>query len=250
MFPRRSTPMAMFAVILAATGLAASDGIDAEKLIEEVETQYRGESSHAVAEMRIRTRDWTRTLKMEMWARGRDEFQVEILEPAKERGVKTLKIGDEIWNYLPKIDRLMKIPSGMMGEGWMGSHLTNDDLVKGDKVEQLYSLEVAHRGPATAVVVATPEPDAAVVWGRIVYEVDLERRVPTMVRYFDEDGELVRTMTFSDVERVEGRWVPMTMTVSPVDEPDESTRIHYERLDLGAEIDGDRFSLRSLRRGR
>lgn len=241
---------ALLAGVLPGLPLAAvaAESLDAQALIREVETKYRGETAWAVMRMRIRTAAWSRELVMESWSRGRDDFLVEIREPAKERGIRTLKLGDDIWNYLPRIDKLMKIPSSMMGDAWMGSHVTNDDLVQDSKIEELYEFAVAYADDATAAIIAAPKADAAVVWGRIFYVVDRVRQVPVEVRYDDEDGIPVRRMVFADVRRIGDRWIPMRMTVEPLDKPAEATEIIYESLRFGEPMSADRFSLRALRR--
>ena len=120
----------------------ATSGLDPVALIRHIETQYQGRSSHGKITMEIKTRHWQRTLVMEAWSEGRDRFLTRILEPRKERGTGTLKVADDIWNYFPRIDRLVKIPSSMMGDRWMGSHLTNDDLVKEGKSIIMISSEL------------------------------------------------------------------------------------------------------------
>ena len=224
------------------------DDIDAQALIRKVETQYQGETSYAIAHMKIVTDAWSRELTMETWSEGRDKFLAKILTPKKEEGTATLKIGDEMWNFLPKIDRLMKIPSGLMGDSWMGSHLTNDDLVKENKIDELYTFEVEKVENSIATIICTPKPDAAIVWDKVTYRIDLTKTIPVDVKYFDEDGELVRTMTFGTVENISGRWVPLQMKVQPEDKPEESTEFNYENLKFDVKLQNDLFSIRSLRR--
>ena len=110
--------------------------LDIKALIRYVEQQYHGTSSYALTTMQMHTANWERTLDMESWALGQDYFLVRIQKPAKERGVATLKRDREVWNYLPKIDRTIKVPPSMMGGSWMGSHITNDDLVKASHIEE------------------------------------------------------------------------------------------------------------------
>ncbi|MBT4482436.1 MAG: outer membrane lipoprotein-sorting protein, partial [Candidatus Latescibacteria bacterium] len=116
--------------------------LDAQSLVREIETQYQGTTSHSIMRMKVVTDVWTRELVMESWSESRDRYIARIISPKKEEGTATLKIGDEMWNYLPKIDRLMKIPSSLMGDSWMGSHFTNDDLVKENKIDELYTFEI------------------------------------------------------------------------------------------------------------
>lgn len=231
-----------------ASPLALAAPPDAQALIKRAETQYLGKTSHAVFRMKVVTRSWTREMTMESWGQGRDKMLSKILTPKKDAGTATLKVGDEMWNYLPKIDRLMKIPSSLMGDRWMGSHLTNDDLVKESKVDQLYTFKVTQQTADETTIVATPKPDAAVVWGRIAYRIDLEREIPTSVRYFDEDGELVRTIDFDQVKPVSGRLLPTRMRYVPADAPGEYTELVYEQLDFDRPLPDGLFSVRSLRR--
>ena len=239
---------ALAVVMMCGSGVAAAAEPDAYELVRLVETQYRGETSYSVMTMSIVTDVWSREITMEAWSEGRDKFLAVITAPRKEEGTATLKIDDEIWNYLPRIDRLMKIPSGLMGDSWMGSHLTNDDLVKEDKIEEVYDLTVAERDGGRIVIDGVPKPDAAVVWGRIEYHIDLARRIPLLIRYYDEDDVLVRTMTFDDVRKSGDRWVPMAMRIQPEEKPDEHTLIQYGELEFGVALDDDLFSLQSLRR--
>ena len=217
-------------------------------LIRKVETQYQGNNSHAKIRMKVITNVWSREITLEAWSEGRDKFIAKILAPKKEAGTATLKIKDEIWNYLPKIDRLMKIPSSLMGDRWMGSHLTNDDLVKESKMDELYTFEAEKIENSVATIICTPKTDAAVVWDRVVYRIDLEKTVPISVDYYDEDGDLVRTITFEQVENISGRWVPMVMEIRPVDEPDEMTEMIYESLEFDIKLPENLFSVQSLRR--
>lgn len=248
--PRKPWLMSGLLALCLALGapLAADARPDPQSLIRQVETQYQSKTSHAVFRMKVVTRSWTREMTLEAWSEGRDKMLSKILTPKKDAGTATLKVGDSMWNYLPKIDRLMKIPSSLMGDRWMGSHLTNDDLVKEQKVDELYTFKVASESAKEATIVATPKPDAAVVWGSISYRIDLARQVPLDIRYFDEDGELVRTITFDQVQTIDGRTLPMRMRYVPADEPGEYTEMVYESIRFDRPLPKDLFSVRSLRR--
>lgn len=238
-------------VTLGVTLLAPPDALaklDAKSLIRQTETQYMGKTSHTVFRMKVVTPSWTREMTLESWGEGRDKLLSKILTPKKDAGTATLKVGDDMWNYLPKIDRLMKIPSSLMGDRWMGSHLTNDDLVKENKVDELYTFAVTQENGREATIVATPKPDAAVVWGSIRYRIDLTRDVPLDVQYFDEDGERVRTLTFDQVRTINGRTLPTRMRYEPADAPGEYTEMVYETIEFDRPLPAGLFSVRSLRK--
>jgi Outer membrane lipoprotein-sorting protein len=193
--------------------------------------------------------DWgERELTMDTWSEGRDKFLAKILAPKKEEGTATLKIGDEMWNYLPKIDRLIKIPSSLMGDRWMGSHLTNDDLVKENKIDELYTFEFESIVDSIATIICIPKPDAPIVWDKVIYRVNLNKTIPIDVDYYDERGKLVRIMSFDMVEKVSGRWVPLRMKVQPVEQPNEMTELVYDKLEFDVKFPENFFSVQSLRR--
>ena len=241
--------IAMIPVLIFRDAYGAENTVkfDAQELVRQVETQYQGETSHSTMHMEVVTDAYSREMTMEGWSEGRDKFLARILAPKKDEGIATLKIGDEMWNFLPKIDRLMKIPSSLMGDSWMGSHLTNDDLVKENKIDELYTFATEKVENGIASIICTPKPDAAIVWDKVVYRIDIDKKIPTDITYYDEDGKLVRTMLFDQVEKVSGRWVPLRMKIQPTDKPAEMTVLTYSNIEFDIKLSKDLFSVRSLR---
>ena len=244
----------LLAMTLTSAGPTAGDRHSPREIIDRVDRVLRGASSRGVATMRVITRHWERSLTMEVWSLGTDYSLVRVLSPAKEAGTGTLKASRDIWNYLPKVDRTIKIPASMMMGSWMGSHFTNDDLVKESRLVEDYEIETTFEGTRENVTVweftLNPKPEAAVVWGKIDYRVRQRDFMPLQARYFDEEGELVRTLTFSDFRRMGDRLVPTHMDMQPQDKPGERTSVSYAELQFDLKIDKSFFSLRTLRRGR
>jgi outer membrane lipoprotein-sorting protein len=165
----------------------------------------------------------------------------------------TLKRERQLWTWLPQAGRVMKLPSGMMGDSWMGSDFTNDDLVKGnsltdDFLPTLKGVENA-RGRAAWHMVLDPKPSAVVVWGRIEMLIDRGTCLPAVEQFFDEDGKLAREMTFSDFRQVGWRQFPARMTVVPAEKGRE-TSIVYSEIAFDIDLSEDTFSLQRLRQGR
>jgi outer membrane lipoprotein-sorting protein len=189
---------------------------------------------------------------LEIWSEGTEKALIRIRQPKKEEGVATLKVGSDIWNYLPKIDRTIRIPTSMMMASWMGSHFTNDDLVRESQLIRDYEIELSHLGDREGVevyeFVLTPLPEAAVVWGKIEYRVRKADLMPLWAKYYGEDGELKRTMTFSEFKKMGGRLVPARMTLTPEDEPGELTEVVYLELEFDIELSESTFSLSALRK--
>jgi hypothetical protein len=221
--------------------------IDLQELIRQVEIQYSGQSSHALVRMEVATENWQRSLDMESWSLERNHFLTRILEPAKERGVSTLKVDKEVWNYLPKVDRVIKVPPSMLGGSWMGSHITNDDLVKGSEVDHDYTLALIEETNGSWRIECLPKPEAAVVWGKLVYEIEKARLLPLRIDYYDEQMERVREIVFDDVQVISGRPLPLRMTVRPLDKPAERTVMHYHNIEFDVLLAPNFFSLRTLK---
>ena len=224
-----------------------AEELDLQALVKEVEQQYMGSSSHARTAMQVKTAHWERSLEMEAWSLSRDYYLIQILEPAKERGVATLKRDREIWNYLPKVDRVIKVPPSMMGGSWMGSHITNDDLVKANHVDEDYTFTLLEETDDYYLIEGLPRENAAVVWGKIVYRIGKQPRVPLAVDYYDETMVRVRRIVFDDVQTIGDRVVPMRMTVLPLEKPEERTVFEYLDLEFGLNLDETFFSLRRLK---
>ena len=221
---------------------------DLKALIRKVEEQYMGLSSKSRMEMTVRSEHWERSLEMDAWSLGREHFLIRIIKPSKERDVTTLKVEKEVWNYLPKVDRVIKVPPSMMGGAWMGSHITNDDLVKANKIDEDYGFNMLEETKDRYLIECIPKPDAVVVWGKIVYEILLPLQVPGTVSYYDEEMVKVRDMVFSEVKKVDGRIIPLKMAIQPTDEPEESTIIRYTDIDFNIGLKKNFFSLRNLKR--
>ncbi len=251
---RRRRAIASLALILAAgLGGEAEAQESPRDIMDRVDRVLRGESSRGIATMEVVTEHWERNLTMEVWSLGTEYSLVRITAPRKEAGTATLKAGNDIWNYLPRVDRTIKIPTSLMMGSWMGSHFTNDDLVKESRLVEDYDIEIAFEGSRDGVdlweFVLTPRPEAAVVWGRIEYEVRKGDLMPTWARYYDEDGELIRTLTFGEYQRMGGRLVPALMEIRPEGKPDERTLLRYSELSFDIDIDRSFFSLRALQSG-
>ncbi len=244
-------PALLGAAVIAPLGVAEAAEPTVEELLDAADDANRGASSHGKMSMQVKTDRYERSMEMEVWTRGTEDSLIRILSPAKEKGMSTLKVGDNIWNYMPKIDRTMKISGAAMSGQWMGSHITNDDLVKQSRMREDYTYTLTAKpdaeGKGVYRVELVPKPEAPVVWGKVVLDVRSDRQ-PVQIAYFDEKGELVRTMKFLDIQEMGGRTLPATLRVEPADAPAEFTEIRYSEMQFDVEL-GDRiFSLQSLKR--
>ena len=221
-----------------------------EEVTKRLDELYRSDSSHSKVTMEVVNDRGQRTLDLEQWTRGKDDALIVIRAPAREAGTATLKNGEGLWNYAPRADRMIRVPSGMLSDSWMGSHMTNDDLVRESEYGDDFSTTLAwgeDSGRKVLIATMSPKPKAAVVWEKINFVLDATDYFPIRADYYDR-GKLVRRMEFSDVREVNGRKIPFVMNLLPMDKPGERTTFKYASLEFDAKVDGDLFSKQGLRR--
>lgn len=229
-----------------------SEEVDAKAVIESVEALLWGRTMQGEIAMVITTPRWQRTLRLKVWMVRPNQSFVRVRAPAKEAGIGSLRIGSEMWNFLPSVERVVKIPPSMMLQPWMGSDFTNDDMVKessavNDYSHRIIGTEIVDGKPAFQIE-AVPKPEAAVVWGKIVYLVRKEDLMPLKQSYFSERGQLVRVLTFTDIKRIGGRVLPARWEMRPLAKPANSTVVTLENASYDQPIDPDIFTQRNLQR--
>lgn len=220
-------------------------------VMDHIDDMHRGSSSHGVMEMKVQTKHWTRTLEMESWSRGEDYSLIRILSPKKERGTATLKAKDDLFTYLAKTGRTIKIAGAMMGSAWMGSHLNNNDLVRASRVADNYDLKLTGKGTLEGrphyVLTATARPEAAVVWGKIEVAIRQEDFLPTRQIFLDEDGTSIRSTEFLDYETVGDRKLAKRMLIRPLDGSGEFTMLTFKTMEFDVEVPDRIFTLQHLK---
>ncbi len=220
------------------------------ELVRKMDDLYRSRTSFGEFEMEISTPDWRRTLVVKAWTKGLDRMLIRILEPKKEAGVGTLRIGNEMWNYLPNTDKIIKIPPSMMMSSWMGSDFTNDDLVREFTFVEDFSFRMASpegAEPGLVYVECRPKPGVPIVWDKIVIAVRESDTLPVWQQFFDERGRVVRRMGYSEVKTFGRRTVPSVLEMVSKTQEGHRTVLRYRDVRFDLPLEDSVFSLRNLR---
>jgi outer membrane lipoprotein-sorting protein len=246
--------LAVAAGALVLAGSASAAEPSGRGLVEHVERLLWGKTNYGMSEMTVTTPRWTRTLRIRFWMDRPRYTLIRILDPPKEQGIGSLRIKAEMWNYLPKVTRIIKIPASMMLQPWMGSDFSNDDLVKEssmleDYTHTLLGMEKLDGTPAYRVQ-SIPKPEAAVVWGKIVYFIRVADRLPLQQEYYDERGELIKVMSFGDARPLGGRVIPTRWTMQPVAKPGNRTEMVIREITFDRPLDRSLFTLANLQNPR
>ena len=236
-----------------ATGLfmppAAGADESARQVMVKLERLLRADTNTGRYLMRVHTKDWDRSIELDDWDdRPGKRFFIRILKPAKDRGTAYLKDGPNLWMYMPKLERDIRIPPSMMLSSWMGSDFTNDDLVKAESVVDDYTHRIIAHKDGVLTVESIPKPDAPVVWGKLVHRIR-DDGIPLQEDFYDEHGKLVRSLTFEDVREIGGRRIPTRWVMQPLDEPGKQTVLTIESITFNVPIPASVFTRQNLRRG-
>lgn len=232
---------------------ADTDAQDAHNLVEAAVNYYRGKASIATVDMTIHRPGWERTMTMKAWTKGQKDSIFIIIAPPKDRGNGTLKRGQEMWIYNPKVNRVIKLPPSMMSQAWMGSDFSNNDLAKSDSIIADYTHKITetetHDGKKVYVVKSMPKPEAPVVWGMQKLRIR-EDHVFLSQAFYDEDFELVKIMTGHQIQMLGGKLFPKVWKMQKADVKDEYTLLNYKELAFKQDLPGRLFTLSSLKASR
>ncbi len=242
--------MFMAALWLGATPAIAQ--LSVKEIVRRADELMRGKTQQGVYRMTIIRPDWQRSTEFAFWSEGTKKSFIRIQEPARDRGVAFLKIGREMWNYIPRINRVIKIPPSMMLQSWMGSDFTNDDLVKESSMVEDYTHTLLGRevleGKNAYKIKFIPKPDAPVAWDHLVEWIRVSDYVPLRAEYFNERDEHIRTLVFSDIKKMSGRTLPARMELIEVKKTGHSTVLLLEEVTFDRPIDQAVFTKQFLRR--
>ena len=232
-------------------GLHAEDQA-AREIIRKADEKTRGLSSRGTMTMTVVRPDWTRTIMMKTWSKSREYSLVLITAPAKDKGSVFLKIKTEMWNWVPAIDKTIKIPPSMMLQSWMGSDFTNDDLVKQSSIVVDYTHKMFGKEKVREMecykIELIPLPDAPVVWGKVIMWITVNGYDLWMAEYYDEDNKLVNVTNEYDIKRMDDRDIPTRIEVIPQNKKGQKTIMHIDEMKFNLNVDEGFFSQQNMKK--
>ncbi len=227
---------------------------DATEIVKKADELMRAKSSYSEITMNIVKPDWSREMSMKVWALEPDYAIIYIMEPARDKGTVTLKRKNEVWNWLPSAQKIIKIPPSMMLQSWMGSDFTNDDLVRESSVIKDYTHKLIGEEKIDGLdcykVQLIPKPEAGVVWGKIITWIAKDSYLEPKVEYYDEDGFLVKKFIGSNLQKMDGRNIFTHWEMIPEDKPGNKTIMDYKEIRFNIKVDESFFSEQNMKRVR
>lgn len=228
--------------------------LDLDAVVDHFENLYRADSSISTSRITVTKPRRTKTMTLTSWTRGEDKALLVVQSPAREKGIATLMVGDNLWNYFPKIRRTIRIPPSMMQSAWMGTDFTNDDLVRETSLDEDYSYALVGRSedPNGWLVRFLAKPDMVGIWEQFDLVLSPDGTIPIEAKYFDRKGRHARTLYWDRIEDFAGRRIPAHMTLIPHDKDKKGhkTEMTYLEIDFNVDLADRMFSLSELERKR
>jgi outer membrane lipoprotein-sorting protein len=253
--PKKQTVMKyslLFLALILLRLLAQAQDPDIKAIVRQADEKFRGQSSEGTMSMTIQRTNWSRTIEMKSWTLGTEYSLIYVTAPAKERGQVFLKRNNEIWNWMPSIERTIKIPPSMMMQSWMGSDFTNDDLVKESSLVKDYNPKLLGteqiEGYTCYKIELIPKQEAPVVWGKILMWVSKTDFLWLKAEYYDEDDELINTEILSDIKQMDDRIMPTRLEMIPKDKPGQKTVMVFEQIKFNLDLKESFFSIQNMKR--
>jgi outer membrane lipoprotein-sorting protein len=221
-----------------------------ERILNKVDRLYRSDTSKSEIQMLVKNPNWERTLEMTVWTKGMEKTFITINSPKKDKGISTLKRGNEMWNFFPKINKVIKIPPSMMMGSWMGSDFTNDDLVKENTLIEEYTSKFGAGNEKEFHIILIPKKETVTVWGKVELWISKESLFPVRQEFFDDNGKKMRVMSWSKIVQFGDRKLPSTMTLIPLNKKDHETVIIYKSLIFNPKLKKGTFTRKNLQKRR
>ncbi|MBS2097686.1 outer membrane lipoprotein-sorting protein [Carboxylicivirga linearis] len=243
-------PMLLAIIILISTSMQAQD---AKEIVKKADDKMQGEeSSISTMSMTIKRPTYERNLAFKNWTKGTQYAMTLVTAPAQEKGQTFLKRDREMWNWNPRISRMIKLPPSMMSQGWMGSDYTNDDALKKSSIVEDYNHTLIGEEKIDEQdcyhIQLIPTEEAAVVWGKVMMWITKDEYLQMKVEYYDEDEFLVKTELAHNITTIGGRILPSQFEIIPADKPNQRTIINIENIEFNVPINDNFFSQQSMKR--
>jgi outer membrane lipoprotein-sorting protein len=221
-----------------------------KEIVRKMDLNMNGDNSYSEMTMQTVRPRYTREISLKAWSMSEEYQLVYITEPARDKGTAFLKRGKEMWNYVPSIDRTVKMPPSMMSQSWMGSDFSNDDMVQGISIVDDYTHKLLRSETIGKhdcyVIEMIPNPDTPVAFSKVIQWVSKEHYLPVKVENYDDRNVLASTINFSEIKKFGSKNFPTIMELIPADKKGHKTVLTTHKMDLNIKLETSFFSMQNL----
>jgi len=243
--------MVVIIFMIPSMNIYSQKDLSAKDIVKKADENMRGKTSLANITIKIIRPSWSREMNMKAWTKGDDYSMILVTSPAKEKGTVFLKRIKEVWNWIPSIERNIKLPPSMMSQSWMGTDFTNDDLVREassviDYDHKLLGIESITDKDCYKIEMI-PKPTAAIVWEKVIVWIDSEDFLQLKAEFYDEDGVLVNIMNSGEIKEIGGKKITSKIEMFPVNKEGNSTVILYNNIIFDKPMNDNFFTTRNMK---
>lgn len=224
---------------------------NAKEIVKLADQKMRGSTMQAEISIKTIRPTWSREMQCKIWMKGNQLSMIMITSPAKDKGIVFLKKKKEVWNWIPALERTIKLPPSMMSQSWMGTDFTNDDLVKESSIIEDYKHSIAgdtiYQKRNCYIIEMIPKPETAVVWSKVIIFIDKKDFLELHSLFFDDDGQLINTMNSYDIKQMHDRIIPTRFEMIPADKNGQKTEMIYKNIQYNKPIDDAFFSTNKIK---
>jgi outer membrane lipoprotein-sorting protein len=224
---------------------------NAKEIVKLADQKMRGSTMQAEISIKTIRPTWSREMQCKVWMKGNQLSMIMITSPAKDKGIVFLKKKKEVWNWIPALERTIKLPPSMMSQSWMGTDFTNDDLVKESSIIEDYKHSIAgdtiYQKRNCYIIEMIPKPETAVVWSKVIVFIDKKDFLELHSLFFDDDGQLINTMNSYDIKQMHDRIIPTRFEMIPADKKGQKTEMIYKNIQYNKPIDDAFFSTNKIK---
>lgn len=243
--------MRVAAIIFFILSFLRSFAQDAREIVRKADEKMRGNTMQAEMVIKILRPAWSREMQCKIWMKGNNLAMILIISPAKDKGIVFLKRKKEVWNWMPVLERNIKLPPSMMSQSWMGTDFTNDDLIKESSVVDDYNHTITGdtviQNRSCYIIRMIPKPTAAIIWSKVILCIDKKDFLELHSRFYDDDGQLINTMNNYDIKLMHDRVIPTRFEMIPADKKGQKTEMIYKSVLYNDPIDDGFFSTEKMK---
>jgi outer membrane lipoprotein-sorting protein len=253
--------LVLMAILIAVPTLIFSQAqITGVQIIENVYNRETGNDSQGDLTMSLinsRGDQRVRTIKQFVKDFGKMEKSIMFfVSPADVRNTSFMNWSydeagkdDDQWIYLPALKKVKRISSDSKSDYFMGSDFTYDDLGDRHPTEDNHKLlrEETIDGETCYVVESIPKDDEY-MYSRTVTWIIKDKSIGLKKKFYDEDEELLKTLTNKKYEKIKGYWTILSSEMFNV-QKDHTTKMELANVKLDTGIPTNKFTERMMKRG-
>jgi outer membrane lipoprotein-sorting protein len=225
--------------------------LSAEEIIQRVDDNRVYTSIEYQATMTISMGDKVREKSFFGYARGEDHAYIEFIAPARDKGTRFLKLGEEMWMYIPAVEKPTKIAGHMLRQSLMGSDFSYDDFTENDRLIELYDIEligvdtIEDRPCYVLELVAKVEE---VTYYRQKLWVSQDDYIPIKTELYARSGKLMKEFRVLETKVIGSYNFPVRIKMTNKLRQSTFTELVFQKIDLDVSIPSNIFTKAYLER--